>query len=73
MELRLCGAVGPVARRGGPRRAFTLVEVLLVLAIVVIICRDWRDLPYSGRWPASGCARLPTRCAASGARPGSMP
>ncbi len=37
MESRLCGAVGPVARRGGPRRAFTMTELLLVLAIVVII------------------------------------
>ncbi|MGO9108285.1 MAG: Tfp pilus assembly protein FimT/FimU [Thermoguttaceae bacterium] len=37
MESRLRGAVGPAAWPRSPRRAFTLLEVLLVLAIVVII------------------------------------
>ena len=37
MESRLRGAVGPAARRQSQHRAFTLLEVLLVLAIVLII------------------------------------
>ena len=37
MESGLGVVVGPAVRRRGPRRSFTLIEVLLVLAMMVII------------------------------------